>query len=91
MLPLPTYTYTHAYIYIDAANCPLNSDYKIESVVYKSTVEYEKGQEKVDIRSTKRTFKKRCYNCRASFKLAKYKSNTKLASHVWELKEKLQY
>lgn len=47
-----------------------------------------KDQEKMYIGSTEGMFKKRYYNYKSSFNLARYRNNTKLAGYVWKVKEK---
>lgn len=57
-----------------AVNCPLNVNCLMDGLVYRAKLEPIKGQEKVYIGPTVRTFKTRYYNCKSSFKRARYKT-----------------
>lgn len=66
--------------------CPLNGSCLVERIAYRATVEPTNNQ-KMYIGSIEGRFKKRLYNHKYSFQLARYRDNTKLASYVWKVKK----
>ena len=59
-----------------------------ENIVYQATVKQSDGQTNTYIGLTAPAFKKRFANHKKSFKDQKYSRETKLSTHLWNLKEK---
>ena len=71
----------------DKPNCPLRGNCVQETVIYKATVSTDTDV-KTYIGSTEGSFKKRFYNHRTDFKKESNRSNTALASYVWDCKDR---
>ena len=73
--------------------CPLQGNCQARAVVYRATVT-ESGSGKIETYTgvTGGTFKKRWDGHNSTFKNEKYRTNTTLANHIWQLKnENKQY
>ena len=68
-------------------NCPLKGKCLISSVVYKATVKAN-NKMKYYIGLTGNSFKERYNSHSTSFRDSKYKKQTELSKHIWNLKEK---
>ena len=71
--------------------CPVDNKCKSENVIYEATVSSENNDDMIYIGSTKRPFKNRLYEHRASFpKPNKIKpaNCTRLTNYIWKLHEK---
>ena len=70
------------------SKCPMNGKCLSENIVYQATVKQSDGQTNTYIGLTAPAFKKRFANHKKSFKHQKYSRETKLSTHLWNLKEK---
>ena len=68
-------------------SCPLGGKCLTEALVYKATIVTE-NEEYSYVGMTGRTFKERWYKHGTSFRLAQYRTETKLSEKVWSLKER---
>ena len=68
--------------------CPLDGKCLTKEIVYEATVEASNGDVNLYIGATETPFKTRLYNHNKSFNHEKYKNETTLSSHIWELKRK---
>ena len=70
-------------------NCPVEGRCQTSGVVYEATVtELGSGKSETYTGVTARRFKDRYYEHRTDMENAKNRTNSSLASHVWELKDK---
>ena len=71
--------------------CPIKGKCQTEAIVYIASVSTDNST-KTYIGSCETSFKKRYYNHNKSFNNEKYRHETKLATHIWELKdENIEY
>ena len=90
--PLPATTTTNSCNCRRSNDCPLQNQCLVTNLVYSAKVETNNGQSKEYIGMTANTFKERLNNHTKSFKNAKYRHNTELSKHIWDLKDKqLEY
>lgn len=60
-------------------------------VIYKDEINDINGQSKIYVGCTEKSFQKRYYNQMSSFGLESLRNCTRLASHMWKLKDKNSY
>ena len=68
-------------------SCPLKGECLQETVIYKATVSTNNSK-KTYIGSTELTFKERFYGHTSDFRHEQNRTNTALASYIWECKDK---
>ena len=74
--------------YRNENKCPLNGNCNIQDVIYKCIVSVTQTfKQRVYLGIAEGNWKQRLYNHRQSFKNKKYKNDTALSNHLWDLKE----
>ena len=69
------------------SECPIRGECLSTSIIYEATVEADNNSKKTYIGLSGGKFKDRYYNHKKSFSHKKYKKETELSKHVWELKD----
>ena len=76
----------------DTNTCPLDNSCNTESIIYEAEVTTTRPNlevvHKKYIGMTEGRFKQRFYNHKSSFKYTEKRNATKLASYIWDLKDK---